>query len=319
MKAKEKRRNIFKKYASNLRDCLEYNGMCLATKSDNVFKRIYEEIYVCPLCEGFYYENSIYQTNKRQAILTLEHNPPDNVGGIANILTCAICNNTNGSKLDKVVHTYLKTEDFIKGKDGAKIAARFKFNNYIFGGELELNKGKPNFAYIDKKTNEFGFSKLINHSVSKKPNKLSLEIKLADSNILNQSLLKIAHLTAFKYLGYSYLFNHSGYNTIRVIKGILKHPNESYGVLGFEFKNEHVGLSIINEPIELRSFLIVQKVKVQGKERNVGIVLPANYDEGFNSLANFNNYINKEVQLSLEKFEFKNFPCRVDTFCNMFA
>ncbi len=318
-KAKEKRLEIFKRFATNLKECLEYYEVCAVTKVDDKIKRIDQNIYVCPLCKKFYYEDSVYQTNERQVLLTLEHNPPENIGGAASILTCSTCNNMNGSKVDKVVGTYLKTDDFIEGKDGAKIEGRYKIDNHSFRGELELNRNKHNILYLDKKSNPFGFSKLLNHSEGININKITFQYKLADWDVLMMSLLKIAHLTAFKYLGYSYLLNHSGHNIIQVLNGALKHPSDNCGVVGFDFNDEHLGLNVIKEPKELRSLLVVQKVKILGKEKNVGVAIPAPEDEGFKTLVNFNKYKNIEVQFNLIKQEFSGFPCPVDTYYDMFA
>jgi len=318
MKAQEKRQKIFKKFATNLKEYLDYHGLWAVTKLQNGYKKIEKDIYICPLCKSFFYQEAVFHYNNCQPLLTLEHNPPANIGGSASILTCSSCNNSNGSKIDKVINTYIRTEDFIKGKDGAKIKTRSKIGDYYFGGELELNSKKHNTLFFDKASNEYGFSNLLEKFKTGEIRTINFEFKLADQNVLNLSLLKIAHLTAFKYLGYSYLLNHSGYKVIQILNGLLKHPNKNCGVMGFDFSDENIGLSVIKKPQELRSLLVVQKVEVLNKRKNVGVIIPAPDEEGLNSLANFDKYINSEVHFNFIKYSFKNFPSIAETYYNMF-
>jgi hypothetical protein len=281
MKAKEKRLRIFKKFATNLKECLDYHGLWAVTKFQNEFARIEKDIYICPLCKNFFYQ-VVFHNNGFQPLLTLEHNPPANIGGSASILTGSFCNNSNGSKIDKVINTYIKTEDFIKGKDGAKIKTRSKIGDYYFDGEIELNSKKHNTLFFYKASNEYGFNNLLEKFKTGEIRTINFEFKVADQNVLNMSLLKIAHLTAFKYLGYSYLLNHSGHKVIEILNGALKHPSKNGAVMGFDFGDEHIGLSVIKEPKELRSLLVVQKVEVLNKRKNVGVIIPAPDEDGYN-------------------------------------
>ena len=81
-----------------------YFGQSLSKFSDKYQKEIFKEsnnipqhaIYFCPLCLKNHIialESGIYYTSE----FSLDHYPPQNVGGKDTILTCKTCNNNAGT------------------------------------------------------------------------------------------------------------------------------------------------------------------------------------------------------------------------------
>ena len=81
-----------------------------------LFERVYGEsgIYYCPIC-GDGHGQAALQTGE----LTLEHVPPDSVGGKAITLTCRRCNNPAGGTVDAAVSQraeQMRFAEFILGR-----------------------------------------------------------------------------------------------------------------------------------------------------------------------------------------------------------
>jgi len=55
-----------------------------------------DQIYACPIC-GEAFDRDEVESN---GMLSLEHAPPKAVGGAGVCLTCKLCNNTSGTRLD---------------------------------------------------------------------------------------------------------------------------------------------------------------------------------------------------------------------------
>lgn len=61
------------------------------------------KFYRCPICQEDYDERAIKNDASNDYCLTLEHAPPDSIGGKVVALTCKNCNNDLGSRLDSQI------------------------------------------------------------------------------------------------------------------------------------------------------------------------------------------------------------------------
>jgi len=61
------------------------------------------KFYRCPICQRDYDERAINKDAPTDYCLTLEHAPPDSIGGKVVALTCKNCNNALGSRLDSQI------------------------------------------------------------------------------------------------------------------------------------------------------------------------------------------------------------------------
>jgi hypothetical protein len=82
-------------------------------------------LVACPICLTLYTEHALNQEIENP--LTIEHIPPESLGGKRLILTCKNCNN-NAGKLDKRLLDYTKTKDFYEFKPESKVEANIQLN-----------------------------------------------------------------------------------------------------------------------------------------------------------------------------------------------
>ena len=97
------KQKIFRQFSENL----DY------VQANNGIVRFVPEIkggYACPTCCEVFFEKDL--SPQLPLYLTLEHVPPESMGGKGMTLTCNKCNSKSGSDLDKVLLTYLEELDF---------------------------------------------------------------------------------------------------------------------------------------------------------------------------------------------------------------
>lgn len=321
MSKKIKKRILFDIYSNNLSD-FKTNF-----KSNNIMPS--EFGLYCPLCTQHYDENRYDQ-------LTLEHNPPNSLGGKDNILTCKNCNNTAGSKIDHEILLALNELDLMGFKPNASIKTQLRnkstgekgvnatislgsegqFNINISSAnnpvvkdaflnsfEYEYNSGLPlisdfEFAGLIKKLN-FDF---------KKPNK-------RNERLASIGLLKIAYLIGFEKLGHAFLFGMH----MEIIRSQIKNPEKEIITNPFWIHNNYIddllGVNVITKPKELKSFLIVFDLQTKSDTYRIGISIPG-YDPNdidvYNNIKRLlcqgegevnietNSYLNKEFNIKNE-------------------
>ena len=136
MNKKELKRHYFEKGAAALRRVTSIGQNC----------------YCCPLCKKLYIFQAI-----EEGVLTLEHAPPEKVGGRPLALTCKDCNSISGYSIDAAVVNREKMFDAVKAITGQKrnyegrasmkmggesINIRIEVNDPLFGYFLSLNINK---------------------------------------------------------------------------------------------------------------------------------------------------------------------------------
>ena len=91
----------------------------IPTENKNVTRHF---IYVCPVCQKnyFLYINEIWSCSDE---FTLDHYPPQNIGGQNTILTCKTCNNSAGSEYEPLLLEWLQMMNFNKKLPKSKIKA----------------------------------------------------------------------------------------------------------------------------------------------------------------------------------------------------
>jgi hypothetical protein len=133
MKKRDLKRKFFEKGASALRN----------------ISAIDQECYCCPICSYLYLPEAL-ETDA----LTLEHAPPQKVGGKPLALTCKECNSVAGYSVDSAVVQRQKILDFTDAVLGQK--RNFKGRaTFLVGGEtlninFEKNEGTPSIKPIRK-------------------------------------------------------------------------------------------------------------------------------------------------------------------------
>lgn len=172
--------------------------------SDGVEFRI-ADAYICPLCQHIY--------AIAHEALTLEHVPPESVGGKPILVTCKTCNNTQGKDLDVYLMNELEISHNLKHLDAIPQKSRISFNGVEINGQTTFSKSEGFKFMISPDNNnpiEFeGFMKEARNAKEGCEIKLTANITNRKRNIdlANIALLKSAYLMAFQELGYMYVLN----------------------------------------------------------------------------------------------------------------
>lgn len=235
MNNKEKRKFLLRKYIKEV----EQLHLVFSDGYDDMGKGS----FICPLCRRIF---NIGQLGEQfNSYITLEHVPPENLGGKPLVLTCKDCNSTCGHDLD----VYLRNEiehlerAYFNGSKGHS-------SKYSYGG-FEVNAitnedkdGTINIRIERKRNSPIVFDKF-SESVYKSANDLHIDghlilgdhrrnVKMADV-----AKLKSAYLYAFYKLGYKYIM----YTKLDTIRKQIQHPHDDicplYYILNSDFIDEN--------------------------------------------------------------------------------
>lgn len=325
MSKKEKKRILFNIYSNNLSD-FKTN-----LKSNTIIPD--EFGLYCPLCAQHYDEK---QFDK----LTLEHNPPDSLGGKDNILTCKNCNNTSGSKIDKEILLALNELDIMSFKPNSKF--KTKLHNKSTGENgvnaiisikperhFKINISPANNPHIkDAFLNSFEYEYNSDHPLisnfesSGVIEKLNFNLKMPNKRnerLASIGLLKIAYLIGFEKLGHAFLFG----KHMELIRSQIKNPEKEIINKPFWIHNNYdddlLGVNVITKPKELKSFLIVFDLKTKSDIYRIGICIPGYGENDIDVYKNIetllcqekgtinieiNNYFNKKFNIKNENSSF---------------
>jgi len=125
--APSKKEMIFTKYAGNLK--------LLADNKLIGWQGGKHPTYICPICL-----KEFGPLDEGENHLTLEHVPPETLGGKANILTCSKCNNEAGYKIDAHLVERLRQLDTEKLEPGTEIKITVKIGTELFRGKIIAGK-----------------------------------------------------------------------------------------------------------------------------------------------------------------------------------
>ena len=210
--------------------------------------------YVCPLCTQAFDRSAL-----EVRILTLEHAPPEALGGREVCLTCARCNNDAGRTVDAHMHRRELALDFVRGEmknfRPARLTVRGVSMNvdHYHGGGGVLISGVPRVnppgavgrleAALD--------SQLVDQSLTIEPYRDTFDNRLAVVG-----WLRSAYLIAFAAFGYRFAFH----GTLDRVREQLAHPERD--VLGLfsvylpAADRDSRSLLIVEDPCDLASLLV---------------------------------------------------------------
>jgi|SRR5579884_706110 len=90
-----------------------------------------EGMYPCPLCLRTFPLNSLENGD-----LTVEHVPPESLGGKPLLLTCARCNHTSGTAFDAAARNAERLRSHLAGTEDNLANATFSLNDTLVNGEI---------------------------------------------------------------------------------------------------------------------------------------------------------------------------------------
>lgn len=309
MKGDKKRKKLFDLYSQNLKNWLEQRGYKLFYTNETGERIIISEpILFCPLCFIGFHEISLYD---KQSIdhLTIEHIPPESVGGKEKILTCKICNGTAGKNLDHNIQRELSLEPFLKLLPGSSVEGTVRINDgYPLTTRLTYENGGFTVAPQRTKHSKDYYDNVMDAlKLGGVGTTFKFTFKGGIRRKANLSLLRSAYLEMFYYFGHDFIIGNPNAEKIREQ---IRHPDKQLlphdSLLLNEFDEKHIGISLITHPKDMRCFVVVLPIKMKGGtyKKNVGVVIPGPDEQGWNNYINIEN--NSGVHMKLFKFEWKN-------------
>lgn len=187
-------------------------------------------LYYCPICSLGYPESSAITGNH----LTIEHIPPESVGGKPILLTCRNCNSLAGHTIDVSIATKKKFEEFeniVFGQDKGTIPFAT-----LSLGDLQVATSIHKEDSLDIRPLEKANSPIIierykNHLMNHS-NDLQFKISMShkyDNRLFKLGYLKSAFLLVFAWLGYRYAFD----TRLDAVRQQLQEPESD--ILGTKF------------------------------------------------------------------------------------
>lgn len=263
--------------------------------------------YVCPVCQKIYSKDALFSKEYKD-YLTLEHVPPGKLGGSVKLLTCKVCNNNQGSKLESHLIENLKTKDFHSGIPGVYREARFLVDGkWNTGGKIINTKhGGFEFQAIRKQSNHNHYKRLFeeeDQDIKKIDVTINHRYKKRRSEI---ALLRIGYLWLYSELGHSILINEN----IQTIRKQILEPKKVRikTIVSFvgDLRDELEGVNIIKEPKSLLSFAVVFRTKTENKERKHLVLLPGPSDPGLKIYENLKNLADADGNTQLKLTKLRN-------------
>ena len=228
-------------------------------------------LYMCPFCkENFIgiYQDNVFCTSE----FTLDHYPPQSVGGKKKALVCKKCNNNYGLEVDHVLEDYLKSKSFVsQGSEKVRTSFQYSDTKGKYKGQIYWNKG----ALVM----ELPFKKypLAKEWVSKRhtvDSKINFTFSVPSDKLLIRALLRVAYLIFFEFRGYEFVIHPVGLNMYDAIEGkedfFLK---DAVLKTGDPLPN---GINLIVHPKELSCLIVSFQIALKSNEQfeNVQIVVP---------------------------------------------
>lgn len=241
---------LFRRYAANFR--MYFGGA--------------GDLVACPLC----YEVVDWGAVEAGRV-SLEHVPPQSVGGRITTITCTECNNTQGSRLDSHLVKRLVSED----THVRPVRVSVPNSPISIGGHLHVVEGEPpSIALVGRPA--------ISHpDVAKEiwealQNKIPITVTpqyLYNERKARLAQLRVGYLMLFQWFGYDYL----RFGIADIVRRQLTDPAEllvDHAVLNLDHSDLAAGgLYAIHTPRHLRCFLAVFETTIQ-RTRRFGVILP---------------------------------------------
>ncbi|MCD9019157.1 HNH endonuclease [Parachryseolinea silvisoli] len=248
-KAKRKL-HLFKLYRKNIE---------LLCENPRYNRDVLKDIIICPICFHTFKESDIKRSGDKN-YLTIEHVPPQYLGGRTEVLTCYKCNNLFSEFDKELVYVPHRQDSTVvnwraklkAGEDKFGAITEFDFNTNTIKFTLSNNDDLTKFIESFKGKNQFNF-----------------EVK-DKTKAVGTNLLKIAYLLAFHKFGYG-LIMQPQYNFIRAqIQSPYETILDNHGVVHF---NDGLdlpdGVYVVKQPKEFVSLLVRFRLTKQDGTANV--------------------------------------------------
>lgn len=263
-----KRLKLFQKFAKNfefVRASIEQNHV-FAYPNGQVYTG---DIIACPICLEFSTIDALDQQDDNP--LTIEHVPPHSLGGKGLVLTCRKCNNGSANTLDVKLLEHTKVKDFYALKPESKIGANIKFEGKsLVKGEIVIGADDVNYIKLIQDKDDprtLDFKKILQKGIE-------VTFKRSPQRQAQIAELRTAYLLIFSRLGFPYILNPN----LNKIREQILNPDQfiipELSIVRNMPENEVAAVSIVKEPIELRSLCAGFYTTLEDKKYYTRVNLP---------------------------------------------
>lgn len=271
----------------------------------------HNNLYVCPLCTLNYFSEQS-DGIEGNAEFSLDHVPPESVGGKFKVLTCKKCNNKSGEYEAELLR--LVNFGSIPDRKSKSILPKMKVANKDTGEEFEaiiqINKGKSNITFNEeaKKFNE-NLIKFLGELHLGKIKTLRLSVPSPDLEKIERALLKSAYLACFVWWGYDFVYSDNGELIRKTINGQIRYPTR-VPTIWVEEKTMELpkGVGIITKDGEKISFVVNLEIRSKTQTFMASILIPNPTERGWQKLAELNKYVESKT---LTEFQCTTIPTSV--------
>lgn len=252
------REKIFDIYSENIKLCLNQLNRCLTINGTPCN----EKFYFCPICYKVFFKDAL--DIKLPNHLTLEDVPPKSLGGNPKLLTCKLCNNRSGEKMDKQLKWHIE-ENLLDTEIPIIKRVKLKINEFSGTGTIKANKDGGGEFIIDSYSNSELDNNFGNIANDWKNVKITTNFKMPNPKTVQLALVKIAYLMMCSKFGYGYFYTDSAQSIRRII-----YEND-FIIVPFELNLQDAHLKLkqdiyyIKSPIEARGYLAKIDLKISDK------------------------------------------------------
>ena len=268
--------------------------------------------YVCPICieQGVitYTDEFVQRT---ATVLTLDHFPPESVGGFETVLVCSTCNNNAGSGYEYALTEKVAEMAFNSSTVFAVAKVKTQISNLQGRYSSTITVGNDGKLIISFKPNPKANTKLLDEwldSSGQNPDwTAEVTIPVADPKKVSKALLKAAYLFCFESWGYEFVFSYTGQKIRSVLNGESEYPLENPSFWNGEMvKNGQVerlpiGVCYLLKPEAFKLFIvnIVLKDEKTGYENMVSVLIPGPDESHWNSLISIKQMLDSGENITL--------------------
>lgn len=281
--------HLFNRFSSHLQNTL--NRYSLMIKARDVV--LSKDYYLCPISLKLFSVESI-----KSGTLTLEHVPPESLGGKGLVLVDKEINNKDGHTSDKDLLLFFQTKTFLEhgGELEARISAEMLGMHgvtaqFALKRDAQLESGE---AKVQVTTSAKNIKAMEYKGMFSNWDGLSFKVSGKMSKKVNAKLmLKCAYLTVFSRIGYDLLFGKTGFKdgTYGVLIKALNNQNDHFPLIGFGYHAplEKSNVGVINEPKDYRSLFVNLSFKLNDHVYKYVIFLPHPDEENLDCLNRIKN------------------------------
>lgn len=238
--------------------------------------------YICPICvnTGLAFLEECYLDTK--ADFTLDHFPPESVGGKQTLLVCKKCNNEAGLGFEGSLKQKIEDMSFDNLVGSSKRKMKTTISNVKGSYPGLLTVREDGTFGIDFKASDKIHSPFLDQWIenSKGDYNWTAEVTylVADETKVSKSLLKAAYLYCFQYWGYGFSYSNTADNIRMILKGEteypLKNPSFWLGKIAKTVDRFPLGLCYITAENYFKCYCVnMQIINKQTRHNEIACVL----------------------------------------------